>query len=103
MVTKSVAIETAKTFVEACMQKGLSLEKAFLFGSYARNNQHEGSDIDILLVSNQFGGNRLKNLDLFYEVNIQYPQIEVHPYSSQKFNTDNAFLKEILKGSIEII
>ncbi len=46
MLTKENAINVAKAFVEACKNKGIAIEKAILFGSVAKDRQHEYSDID---------------------------------------------------------
>ena len=47
MLTKENAINEAKAFVEACKNKDISIEKAILFGSVAKDRQHEYSDIDM--------------------------------------------------------
>lgn len=51
---QSDAIEIVKKFVANLNQAGYLIEKAFLFGSYARNEARENSDIDVLLVSEIF-------------------------------------------------
>ena len=38
--------------------KNINLDKVILFGSYARNEQHEGSDVDLLIVSDDFKGTK---------------------------------------------
>ncbi len=38
------------------MSQGLQLRQVALFGSYAKNNQREGSDIDVVLVADKFEG-----------------------------------------------
>ena len=77
MLTKENAINQAKAFVEACKNKGLLIEKAILFGSVAKDRQHEYSDIDIALISNQFTRNFISNTKLTTPVNIKFPAIEV--------------------------
>ena len=103
MVAQSTAIATAKAFIRECKKSGLELDKAFLFGSFAKNTQHDGSDIDVLLVSKKFSGNRIKDLDLYSSVNIKYPQVEIHPCSAKKFQSPSDFLNEILSESIELV
>ena len=49
MVTREIAINTAKSFVRDCKSNGLTFYKVFLFGSAAKGNMHEWSDIDLLL------------------------------------------------------
>ncbi len=41
-------------YIKLLNESGLLIDKAYLFGSAARNEQHEGSDIDVMLVSKRF-------------------------------------------------
>ena len=41
-------------YIRLLNESGLLIDKAYLFGSAARNEQHEGSDIDVMLVSTRF-------------------------------------------------
>jgi predicted nucleotidyltransferase len=102
MVNRETAINTAKSFVDDCQKSGLSFYKVLLFGSFAKNNIHEWSDIDLLLVSDQFSDNIFENLKLFSKVNIKYPIIETHPYPTYYFLQGDDFLNEIKIESIEI-
>lgn len=77
---------------------------AYLFGSYAKNNQSSESDIDIALVINN-----LKDTDKF-DTQVQLmliaanfdSRIEPHPISSNDFVTNNPFPNKIRKTGIEI-
>ncbi len=102
MVTREFAINTAKSFVQDCNLIGLNFYKVLIFGSVVKNNAHEWSDIDLLLVSDQFNDNVFANLKLYSKVNIKYPLIETHPYSTHFFKEGNGFIQEIMKKSIEI-
>jgi predicted nucleotidyltransferase len=48
------ALNIARQYVANLNKAGIVIYKAYLFGSYARNQAKEGSDIDILLVSDAF-------------------------------------------------
>ena len=48
------ALNIARQYVSNLNRAGIEIYKAYLFGSYARNQANEGSDIDILLVSDVF-------------------------------------------------
>ena len=61
MADKSTAINLAKRFVEPCSKNGLPVFSAWLFGSFAKGKQHEGSDIDLALVSDSFTINFIEN------------------------------------------
>jgi predicted nucleotidyltransferase len=103
MVTRKTAIKTAKAFVKDCQLHGLNFYKVLLFGSAAKKLTHDWSDIDLLLISDQFGDNVFENLKLYSKVNIKYPVIETHPYPTDYYKEGNAFIDEISKEGIEII
>lgn len=103
MVTRESAINTAKLFVNDCQANGLTFNKVLLFGSVAKNMTHEWSDIDLLLVSDQFSDNVFENLKLYSKINIKYPLIETHPYPTKYYYEGDDFIKEISKESIEIL
>ncbi|MBI4646345.1 MAG: nucleotidyltransferase domain-containing protein [Bacteroidia bacterium] len=56
MVTQNVIIETVKNFASEIKNSGINLKKVYLFGSYAKNQQKEHSDIDVALVADEFTG-----------------------------------------------
>jgi predicted nucleotidyltransferase len=70
MVTKETAIETAKLFIKDCISNGLTFHKVLLFGSAAKDETHDWSDIDLLMISDQFGENIFENLKLYSKINI---------------------------------
>ena len=102
MVTREVAINTAKSFVRDCKLTGLTFYKVLIFGSVARNKLHEWSDVDVLLISDQFGDNVFENLKLYSKINIKYPIIETHPYPTNYYKDGDSFIDEVVKDSIEI-
>jgi predicted nucleotidyltransferase len=54
MVTREFAINIVKSFIRNCKSNGLTFYKVLIFGSVAKNNTHEWSDIDLLLISDLF-------------------------------------------------
>ncbi len=102
MADREFAIETAKSFVRECRLNGLNFFKVFLFGSYAKDNFDTASDIDLILISDQFTDNVFENLKLFSKVNIRYPIIEAHPYPTSLYLSGNDFLNEMEKESIAV-
>lgn len=53
------AVAVSKKFVSA-VKKVYPVEKAYLFGSFAKNKFNEASDIDVCVVSPVFGKNYLE-------------------------------------------
>ena len=103
MLNRLFAIETAKSFVNDCMEKGLKFHKVLMFGSASSDTMEEYSDIDLLLISDQFNDNIFENLKLYSKINLHYPIIETHPYSIKNYYSGDPFIDEISHNSIEII
>lgn len=80
------------------------MERAYLFGSYAKGNFNESSDIDVALVSELFTGFGYEDRKLISGVNILNEYIDIEPVTISKatFNSDNPFLTEIINSGIEI-
>ena len=102
MLTRETALETSKRFINECQSNGLTFYRVLLFGSTAKNEIHEWSDIDLLLVSDQFSDNVFENLKLYAKINIKYPMIETHPYPTNYYRDGDDFITEISKDSIEV-
>jgi len=55
-----------------------------LYGSFARGDSHSGSDLDILMISNDVPLNYKDRWDLLYTVIMGFP-VEPHIYTTQEF------------------
>lgn len=53
---KNPVIKAIKFFEKCLIEKGIKLSKIILFGSHANGNANNESDIDIIIVSNDFDG-----------------------------------------------
>lgn len=102
MVTRESAIKTAKSFIRDCKLNGLTFYKVFIFGSVAKGNMHEWSDIDLLLISDQFSENVFDNLKMYSKINVKYPIIETHPYPTDYFKNGDSFIEQVTRESIEL-
>ncbi|HJX70424.1 MAG TPA: nucleotidyltransferase domain-containing protein [Bacteroidales bacterium] len=104
MVKKEV-IKKINIYLKILTQSGVSIEKAFLFGSYARNEQNDESDIDLMLVSEKFDNpddlliGRIWNLTRKAD-----SRIEPYPVGLEKFNKDmiSPLLQIVRKEGIQI-
>ncbi|MGA2298144.1 MAG: nucleotidyltransferase domain-containing protein [FCB group bacterium] len=84
--------------------RNIHINQAILFGSYAKGDYNEYSDIDIALVSDAFEGFRIADNDKFRDLIIEInSDISPLPYRTEDFTEDNLFVKEILKYGIRII
>ena len=55
MVDKTV-VKSVQNYLTYVIQQGIPVSYGVLFGSYAKNNAHQWSDIDVLVVSPRFDG-----------------------------------------------
>lgn len=91
-------------YIQALQDNDIQINKAILFGSYAKNRYSEWSDIDIALVSNIFEGNRMTDRGKIRKINLSVSSdLEILPYRPQDFTPDDPLVKEILETGIEII
>jgi predicted nucleotidyltransferase len=81
--------EIVKQYVQAVQKAGLPVSKAILFGSYAQNTAHKGSDIDILIVSPVFDQADEGSVDLLWELRaVTDPRIEPVACGQVQWETD---------------
>lgn len=89
-----------------CLEKQFPIEKVILFGSYAHETATEHSDIDLAIISPEFGKKplleRMKLYELRYDAGID-SLIDPHPFGSDEFaQEENFFVAEIKKTGIDI-
>jgi uncharacterized protein len=97
----SAVLETAQKYLSQ-IPDDLGVSKAFIFGSYAKGQQREESDIDIAVV--------IKNMPDFFEAQMLLMRlrrnidlrIEPHPIKEEDFTIRNPFAFEILHNGIEL-
>ncbi len=104
MATKAIIIELVTEFAKELKNKNLHLRKVILFGSYARDEQHQYSDIDVAIVADEFIGFGFKDKDYFADIKVKktYLPIEAHTFSTEYFEKGDPFIDEIKRTGIEI-
>ena len=104
MLTREIAIERVKNFTKELIAHGIPLERVVLYGSYARNEQRENSDIDVALYSKMFSGYGFADRKIFAKINVkeEYIDIEAKTFSYENGGNENPFLEIIEKTGIEV-
>ena len=93
-----------KKYLAALNAHHIPIQRAFLFGSYAKGNYTEWSDIDLAVVSEIFEGKRFQDRKKVRPITMSGSSlIEVLPYRPEDFTPDDPFVGEILKTGIQII
>jgi predicted nucleotidyltransferase len=97
-------VEIVKKYVREALIDNVRISQAVLFGSYAKGTNHEYSDIDIAVVSDDFEGNSFyDSRKLSHAMQRTSIDIETHPYRPEDFTTDNPFVREILEYGVRIV
>lgn len=95
---------TIDNYLAALNKNNIPIKEAFLFGSYAKGNPREWSDIDIALVSDIFIGNWLDDKDKIRRITISVSSsIEVLPFAPRDFVKENPLAKEIIDTGIRLL
>lgn len=85
MVKKHVEIIVSK-YINALKSRNIRVEKAILFGSYAKGNEGKDSDIDIAIISPDFGHDYLEEAVMLKEISEDIDlDISPRPYSLEEY------------------
>ncbi len=100
---KNDAIRISKNYLQRLQDSDISFVEAWLFGSYAKGNYDDNSDIDIAIV---LGNNIEQSFDTEVKLMIirqdEETLIEPHAFSKEEFNTGLPIVKQIIDHGIRI-
>ena len=102
MYSKSAGIKYVKEYLRVVKANNIKVDRAILFGSYAKNKANRFSDIDLAIITNIFNQDPLKNRSILTPINIKFTKIEPHTFTIKDFKKSDPFIEEILKTGIEI-
>ena len=99
---KKDAVILSKNYLEKVKQNGIHVLDAWLFGSYAKDNYNENSDIDIALIlpDNQMSFDTDVRLMVIRKG--EETMIETHTYCENDFLTDAPVIRQIKKYGFRI-
>jgi len=98
------ALVSAKKYIDYLKEKGIIVSSAYLFGSYAKGNAKEWSDIDVCVVSPDFGKDYFDEMLYLQKFTSSIDdRIEPHPRTQEDLNDPyDIFANEIKKYGIKI-
>jgi predicted nucleotidyltransferase len=99
---KISTIKILTVYLKAIPRDRFDLSKAYLFGSYARDKQHEESDIDLALVIRNLSDPFLAQVELMKLRRKFDLRIEPHPFNESDFSVQDPLVSEILRYGREI-
>ncbi len=95
-VTEDLIIKISKRYIEELEKNGIKINEAIIFGSHAKGVVHEGSDIDIALISDSFTGNRFDDRRKVVPFRRKIDsRIEPIPFRPEDFNEGSILAEEI--------
>jgi len=98
-------ITLIRDFVRRLSQEGIPVDKAFLYGSYARGEENEESDIDIMLVSEIFDSDDDQTIGKTWRIS-RSVDVRLEPYTvgRKRFLNDqySPLLQLVKKEGLEV-
>lgn len=83
----------------------IKIEKAILFGSYAKGNYRIDSDIDLAIFSDSFEDmDRVESIKLLSKIARRYRGIDLQPiaFTSQDYQERLGIVEDVLRTGIEV-
>ena len=86
---KNQTIKVIRKFVKALKQEGIAVDRVILYGSYATGKTRPDSDIDVAVVSKNFGKDRVEEGMLLFRIAGKIdPRLEPVPISQKIYEND---------------
>lgn len=104
-MTKNSIKKLVHNYKIALLDNNIPITAIYLFGSYSRNQQREGSDIDLCVVSSSFGKNDFQEMVKVNQIAKKIAfEIEAFPVSEKEFKAQiNPFATEALKANQKLV
>jgi predicted nucleotidyltransferase len=95
---KNDALKISREYLKRVRKSNLDFTEAWLFGSYARGNQHENSDIDIAIVLNESGTHTFEtDIQLMVIRTGEETLIEPHAFTKDEFTSNVPIVNQIMR------
>ena len=101
-MVKREAFEIAKEYISHLKLNNIDIAKAYLFGSYAKEQYNENSDLDLAIIIRDLKDKFSMQVKLLIIRRNKELIIEPHPFDVNEFVIPNPFVEEIIKTGIEI-
>lgn len=103
-MTQKAITKILQQYRSRVLQAGIPIDAMFLFGSMATNRSKKDSDIDVCVVSPQFGRDRQsERIELMRLRETIDDRIEPHPYNSEDFQSQyDPFARQIQQFGVKI-
>ncbi|GHT80013.1 hypothetical protein FACS189467_0970 [Bacteroidia bacterium] len=99
---KRDAINAVQRFAQV-VQSQFGAARFILFGSYAKGNFHEDSDIDVAVIFDNCEDEFHRDVELMVMGNDVDWRIEPHSFRTSEFTADDPLAYEVMKYGNEIV
>ena len=99
---KTDALNIAQRYAET-LKSRFEYKKIILFGSYAKGNPREDSDIDIAIVFSDYANRLDRQVELMKLTRLIDTRIEPHPFRENEFEISSPFVNEIITYGTEVM
>ena len=100
MLTRKALNQRIEDFVADLRTAGYTPSRVLLFGSYAKGHPNEASDVDLAVWDKKFTGCGTEDIEPIVSIISKYPLLELHTFSEQDTESNNPFVKEILRHGV---
>jgi predicted nucleotidyltransferase len=100
---KNDALRLSQSYLKKLKNSNIGVAEAYLFGSFAKGNQHDNSDIDIAIVLKD-------HVDHTFDTDVQLmiyrkgeeTMIEPHAFSKDEFDLKSPIVHQIITYGIKL-
>ena len=100
---KRTAFKIIKEYIKFLQKNKYEIEKAYIFGSYAKGNFNDDSDIDLAIIVKDLKNSFRMQVNLMKLRRKFDTRIEPHPFNEKDFDISNPLVNEILNTGIKIL
>ena len=85
-------------YLKLLKKNGIKFEQVYLYGSYAKGQAQEDSDIDLAIVADEWLPDKFDAQFELMKIGLKVDsRIEPHPFRKSEFDKSNPYVKEILE------
>jgi len=99
---KESAIKLSRDYLIKVRKSDIDIYEAWLFGSFARGNNHENSDIDLAIVLSKNNKTFETEVQLMTLRTGEETLIEPHAFNKDEFEQNSPIVYQILKSGLRL-
>jgi predicted nucleotidyltransferase len=96
------APEIVNQYIDFIRKENPQIKKVYLFGSYAKNQHHPDSDVDLAVIFESITDSFETQVELMKMRRNFDTKIEPHVFLESDFNPSNPLANEVLKHGIRL-